>query len=145
MSIINQINFELTMPTYACRVQNLQSRNQPFNTNLPIFFTTSHDQRLFFVRSPRRRRPWISSEMCSANLRLESENLMRCLQQRYTKKPRQVLVSSSLDSLGLSKAVAHAFVCKRMVWWIHGGGGGEGGVYYIVDMQWSAKLQLLCY
>ncbi len=29
--------------------------------------------------------------------------------KRYTKKPRQALVSSSLDSLGLSAAVAHVF------------------------------------
>jgi hypothetical protein len=32
--------------------------------------------------------------------------------KRYRKKPRQALMSSSLDSLGLSAAVAHVFVCK---------------------------------
>jgi hypothetical protein len=35
--------------------------------------------------------------------------------KRYAKKPRQGFVSSSLDSLGLSAAVTHVFVCKRLV------------------------------
>ncbi len=61
-------------------------------------------------------------------------------QWRDTKKPRQALVSSLLDSLGLSAAVAHAFVCKRLVWWIHGG-KGLGCEYYIVDMQWFSRLK----
>jgi hypothetical protein len=62
--------------------------------------------------------------------------------KRYTKKPRQTLVSSSLNLLGLSEVVAHVFVCKRLVCWIRGGGGVRC-VYYIVDLQWCAKLQLL--
>ncbi len=33
--------------------------------------------------------------------------------KRYTKKPRQTLVSSSLDSLGLSAAVAHVFRLQK--------------------------------
>jgi hypothetical protein len=33
--------------------------------------------------------------------------------KRYTKKPRQALVSSSLDSLGLSAAVAHVFHLQK--------------------------------
>jgi hypothetical protein len=36
-------------------------------------------------------------------------------QQRGTKNPQEALVSSSLDSLGLSAAVAYAFVCKRLL------------------------------
>jgi hypothetical protein len=52
------------------------------------------------------------------------------------------LVLSSLDSLGLSEVVAHVFVCKRLVCWIRGGGGLRC-VYFIVDLQWCAKLQLL--
>jgi hypothetical protein len=35
-------------------------------------------------------------------------------QNRYTKKPRQAFVSSSLDSLGLSVAVEHCFVCEKL-------------------------------
>ena len=33
--------------------------------------------------------------------------------KRYTKKPRQTLVSSSLDSLGLSAAVVHVFRLQK--------------------------------
>jgi hypothetical protein len=36
--------------------------------------------------------------------------------KRYTKKTKQTVVSSSLDPLGLPGAVAHAFVCKKLVW-----------------------------
>ncbi len=36
--------------------------------------------------------------------------------KRYTKKTRQVVVSSSLDPLGLPTAVAGAFICKKLVW-----------------------------
>ena len=51
--------------------------------------------------------------------------------KRYRKKPRQDLVSSSLDSLGLSAAVAHVFVCRLLMdsW----GKGVWRCVYYTVD------------
>ncbi len=45
--------------------------------------------------------------------------------KRYTKKPRQTLVSSSLDSLGLSAAVAHVFHLQKtslMDSWVRGDG-----------------------
>jgi hypothetical protein len=42
-------------------------------------------------------------------------HMYRYAAKRYRRKPRQALVSSSLDSLGLSAAVAHVFFCKRLL------------------------------
>ncbi len=60
--------------------------------------------------------------------------------KRYTKKPRQALVSSSLDSLWGIRGYCACF-CLQKTGLMDSCGEGVGCVYYIVDLQKCVKLQ----
>ncbi len=91
------------------------------------------------------RRKFLPAYICKSGVQIRKKACVRSkycrTAKRYTKKPRQALVSSSLDSLGLSAAVAHGFLLQKtslMDSW-----GGGWGVCCI--FQGVCKSQLVRY